>query len=118
QPAIAGNDAPPSLTPQERADLIRQWQGRTGRMTARSGWAQRTGTSVPIRLPDLLAKLQLTNEEVLQAVRRVLQWEDWLNAGHQSEVEALIGTAHQHLPGVAKHIRQAMNKLDALKGEM
>jgi RNA polymerase primary sigma factor len=118
QPASAGNDAPPSLTPQERADLIRQWQGRTGRTKAGRGLAKRPGTSVPTRLPDLLAKLQLTNEEVLQAVRRVLQWEDWLNAGHQSEVEALIGTAHQYLPGMAKQLRQAMNKLDALKGEM
>jgi RNA polymerase sigma factor (sigma-70 family) len=115
--AIAGDDAPPSLTPQQRADLIRQWQGRTGRKAGR-GRAKRPSTNVPTRLPDLLAKLQLTNEEVLQAVRRVLQWEEWLNGGHHSEVEALIGTAHQHLPGVVKQLRQAMNKLDALKGEM
>jgi RNA polymerase primary sigma factor len=33
-------------------------------------------------------------------------------------VETLIGSARQHLPGVAKQLRQAMNKLDALKGEM
>jgi RNA polymerase primary sigma factor len=118
RPASAGDDAPPSLTPQERADLIRQWQGRTGRMKAGRGLAKRPGTSVPTRLPDLLAKLQLTNEEVLQAVRRVLQWEDWLNDGHRSEVEALIGSAHQHLPWVGKQLRQAMNKLDTLKGEM
>jgi RNA polymerase sigma factor (sigma-70 family) len=109
---------PPSLTPQERADLIRQWQGRPGRLKAGRGLAKRPGTSVPTRLPDLLAKLQLTHEEVLQAVRRVLQWEDWWNAGHRSEVEALIGAAHQLLPGVGKQLRQAMNKLDALKGEM
>jgi RNA polymerase sigma factor (sigma-70 family) len=115
--AIAGDDTPPPLTPQQRADLIRQWQGRMGRKAGR-GRAKRPNPGVPTRLPDLLAKLQLTNEEVLQAVRRVLQWEEWLNAGHQSEVEALIGTAHQHLPGVVKQLRQAMNKLDALKGEM
>ena len=83
QSVSAGNDAPPSLTPQERADLIRQWQGRTGRTKAGRGLAKRPGMSVPTRLPDLLTKLQVTNEEVLQAVRRVLQWEDWLNTGHQ-----------------------------------
>jgi RNA polymerase sigma factor (sigma-70 family) len=115
---IIGDDAPPSLTSQERADLIRQWQGRTGRTKAGRALAKRPGTSVPTRLPDLLAKLQLTNEEVLQAARRVLQWEDWLNAGHRSKVEALIGAAHQHLLGVAKQLRQAMHKLDTLKGEM
>jgi RNA polymerase primary sigma factor len=115
--ATAGDDTPPSLTPQQRADLIRQWQGRTGRKAGR-GRAKRLSPGVPTRLPDLLAKLQLTNEEVLQVVRRVLQWEEWLNAGHQSEVEALIGTVHQHLPGVVKQLRQALNKLDVLKGEM
>jgi RNA polymerase primary sigma factor len=82
------------------------------------GRAKRPSLGVPTRLSEFLAKLQMTNEEVLQAVRRVLQWEEWLNAGHQSEVEALIGTAHQYLPGVVKQLRQAMDKLDALKGEM
>ena len=116
QPTSAGNDAPPSLTPQERADLIRQWQGRAGRTKAGRGLVKRPGTSVPTRLPDLLAKLQLTNEEVLQAVRRVLQWEDWLNTGHQAEVEVLIGTAHQHLPGVAKQLRQAHEQAGHTEG--
>jgi RNA polymerase sigma factor RpoD-like protein len=118
QTTTAGNDAPPSLTPQERAELIRQWQGRIGRTKAGRGLVKRAGTSVPTRLPDLLAKLQLTNEEVLQAVRRVLQWEDWLNSGDRSKVEVLIGPAHQQLPGVAKQLRQALSKLDTLKGEM
>jgi RNA polymerase primary sigma factor len=116
--AVAGNEAIPSLTPQERADLIRQWQGRTGRTKAARGLAKRPGTSVPIKLPELLGKLQLTSEEVLQVARRVLQWEDWLSAGHQAKVEALLGTAHQYLPGVAKQLRQSMHKLETLKGEM
>jgi RNA polymerase primary sigma factor len=115
--AIAGDSAPPLLTPQQRADLIRQWQGHMSRK-AGMGRAKRPSPGVPTRLSEFLAKLQMTNEEVLQAVRRVLQWEEWLNAGHQSEVEALIGTAHQYLPGVVKQLRQAMDKLDALKGEM
>ncbi|MGH8070683.1 MAG: sigma-70 family RNA polymerase sigma factor [Candidatus Entotheonellia bacterium] len=116
--AFAGDGAPPALTPQQRADLVRQWQGRTGRTPVGRGRAKCLTTSVPTRLPDLLAKLQLTNDEVQQAVRRVLQWEEWLKAGHQAEVEALIGKAHQQVPEVVKQLRQAQGKLDALKGEM
>jgi RNA polymerase sigma factor (sigma-70 family) len=116
--ALSGDGAPAALTPQQRADLIRQWQGRGGRTKACMGRGKRPPMSVPTRLPDLLAKLQLTNDEVQQAVRRVLQWEDWLKTGQQSEVEALIGKAHQHVCGVVKQLRQAQSKLDALKGEM
>jgi RNA polymerase sigma factor (sigma-70 family) len=115
--ALAGDGAPTALTPQQRADLIRQWQGRAGRTkAARRG--KRPTPGVPTRLADLLAKLQLTNDEVQQAVRRILQWEEWLKTGHHSEVEALIGKAHQYLPGVVNQLRQAQGKLDALKGEM
>jgi RNA polymerase primary sigma factor len=116
--AVAGDDEPPALTPQQRADLIRQWQGRTGRTKAGRGRAKRPTTSVPIRLPELLTKLQLTNDEVQQVVRRVLQWEGWLKTGHRSEVETRIGKAHQYVPELGKQLRQAQGKLDALKGEM
>jgi RNA polymerase primary sigma factor len=116
--ALAGNGSPAALSPQQRADLIRQWQGRGGRTKAGMGRGKRATTSVPTRLPDLLAKLQITNDEVQQAVRRVLQWEEWLKAGHQSEVEALIGKAHQYVTEVVKQLRQAQGRLDALKGEM
>src|SRR5215813_7765835 len=71
QTTIAGEDVPASLTPQERADLIGQWQGLPGRTKAGSGLVKRLGTNIPARLSDLLAKLQLTNEDVLQVVRRV-----------------------------------------------
>jgi RNA polymerase sigma factor (sigma-70 family) len=116
--APPGDAAPVVLSPQQRADLIRQWQGCNGRTKAGRGHGKRPGTSVPTRLPDLLAKLQLTNDEVQQAVRRVLQWEEWLKAGQQSEVEVLLGKAHQYLPEVVKQLRQAQGKLDRLKGEM
>ncbi len=116
--ALAGDVAATVLSPQQRADLIRQWQGCSGRTTAGRRRGKRPSTSVPIRLSDLLAKLQLTNDEVQQAVRRVLQWEEWLKAGQQSEVEALLGKAHQHVPEVVAQLRQAQGKLDTLKGEM
>jgi RNA polymerase primary sigma factor len=106
------------LTPQQRVDLIRQWQGRTSRTKAGRGRGKRPSTGAPTRLADLLAKLQLTNDEVQQAVRRVLQWDEWRKMGRQFEVEALIGKAYQLVPGVAKQLRQAQSKLDALKGEM
>jgi RNA polymerase primary sigma factor len=116
--ALAEDGAPPALTSQQRADLIRQWQGRTGRTKTGRERGKRPATGVPTRLPDLLAKLQLTNDEVQQAVRRLLQWEEWLKAGHQPKVEALIGKAYQQVPGVVKQLRQAQAKLDVLKGEM
>jgi len=115
---LSDGGAPSALTPQQRTELIGQWQGRTARTKASGGSAKHSTTSVPTRLPDLLAKLQLTNDEVQQAVRRVLQWEDWLQAGHQSEVEALLGKTHQVVPEVVKQLRQAQSKLEALKGEM
>jgi RNA polymerase primary sigma factor len=118
QTVCAGDAAPLALTSQQRAELIGEWQSRTGRTKAGNGPAKRPTTSVPSRLPDLLAKLQLTNDEVQQAVRRVLQWEAWLRAGRQAEVEALIGKAHQVVSEVARQLRQAQGKLDALKGEM
>jgi RNA polymerase sigma factor (sigma-70 family) len=113
---LVGDGAP--VAPQQRADLIRQWQGRRGRTKAGMGRGKRPTMSVPTRLPELLAKLQLTNDEVQQVVRRVLQWEEWLKTGQQAEVEALIGKAYQHVLGVGKQLRQAQGKLDALKGEM
>jgi RNA polymerase sigma factor (sigma-70 family) len=111
-------DAPPALTPQQRTEIIGQWQGRTARPKTGNGSAKHPTTSVLTGLPDLLVKLQLTNDEVQQAVRRLLQWEEWLQAGHQTEVEALIGKAHQVLPEVVKQLCQAQRKLDSLKGEM
>jgi RNA polymerase sigma factor (sigma-70 family) len=118
QTVLVGDGAPAPLTPQQRTEIIGQWQGRTTRTKA-GGWsAKDLTTSVPSRLPDLLVKLQLTNDEVQQVVRRVLQWEEWLQAGHKSEVEAQIGKVHQVVLDVVKQLRQAQNKLDALKGEM
>jgi RNA polymerase primary sigma factor len=116
--ALSGNGDLTPLTPQQRADLIRQWQGLASRTKAGKGQGKRSLASAPSRLPELLAKLHLTNDEVQHAVRRVLQWEEWLRKGHQAEVEALIGRAHQHLAGIVKQLRQAQGKLDALKGEM
>jgi RNA polymerase sigma factor (sigma-70 family) len=118
RPSLPGESAPPTLTPQERADLIRQWQSHNGRTKFGRERGGRPATGIPTRLPDLLAKLQLTNDEVQQAVRRVLQWDEWLKAGLQSEVEAMIGRAHQRLTAIAKLLRQGQAKLDALKGEM
>jgi RNA polymerase primary sigma factor len=115
---FAGDGAFPTLTPQQRVDFIREWQGRTGRMKASRGLGKRQTIGVPSRLPDLLAQLQLTNDEVQQAVRRVLLWDEWLKAGRQSAVAALLGKTHRQLPAVAKQLRQAQAKLDALKGEM
>jgi len=82
------------------------------------GTGQAPGHECSTRLPDLLPNYNWANEEVAAGRPTRAAGEDWLNAGHQSEVEALIGTAHQHLPGVAKQLRQAMNKLDTLKGKM
>jgi RNA polymerase sigma factor (sigma-70 family) len=119
EPTSAPRDvAPVVLSPQQRADLIRQWQVCSVRAKAGRGQGKRPNTSVPTRLPDLLAKLQLTNDEVQQAVRRVLRWEERLKAGQQSEVEALLGKALQFVPEVVKQLRQAQSKLDTLKGEM
>jgi RNA polymerase sigma factor (sigma-70 family) len=115
---LAGDGAPAALSPQQRADLIRQWQGYNGRTKVGRGRAKGPSSSVPTRLSDLLAKLQLSNDEVQQAVRRVLQWEEWLNAGQLAEVEALLGKARQCVPEVVKQLRQAQGKLDTLKGEM
>jgi RNA polymerase sigma factor (sigma-70 family) len=113
-----GESPPPTLTSLERADFIRRWQGHSGRTRAGRERGAHPVTGIPTRLPDLLAKLQLTNDEVQQAVRRVLQWDDWLKTGLQSKVEALIGRAHQQVTGVARRLRQGQTKLDALKGEM
>jgi RNA polymerase sigma factor (sigma-70 family) len=118
QTVLAGDGAPTALTPQQRTEIIGQWQGRTARTKA-GGWsAKDSRVNVPNRLADLLVKLQLTNDEVQQVVRRVLQWEERLQAGYKSEVETLIGKVHQTVLGVVKQLRQAQNKLDALKGEM
>jgi RNA polymerase primary sigma factor len=63
-------------------------------------------------------KLQLTGEEIQQAVRRVLQWDDWLAAGRHADVGAVLGKASMQVPPVAKQLRQAQGKLDILKGAM
>jgi RNA polymerase sigma factor (sigma-70 family) len=118
QQVLAGDNTPSTLTPEQRTEIIGQWQWCTTRTKTGGGSAKYSTPSVPTRLPDLLAKLQLTKDEVQQAVRRALQWEDWQQTGRQSEVEALIGKAHQLLPQVVKQLRQAQSKLDALKGEM
>jgi RNA polymerase sigma factor RpoD-like protein len=110
--------SPPTLTPQERADLIRQWQGQNGRPKSGRDRARFPDPGMTIRLHGLLVKLHLTNDEVQQAVRRVLQWDDWLKTGRESAVEALIGRAQHRITEVAKQLRQGQAKLDALKGEM
>jgi RNA polymerase primary sigma factor len=115
---FSGDGGHQTLTPQQRVDLIRQWQGRISRTKAGRGRGKRPSTGAPTRLADLLPKLQCTNDEVQQAVRRVLQWDEWRKMGRQFEVEGLIGKAYQLVPGVAKQLRQAQGKLDALKGEM
>jgi RNA polymerase sigma factor RpoD-like protein len=112
------NNSPPLLTPQERADLIGQWQMHCGRPKTHKERGKRPTLDVPIPLPELLIKLQLTNDEIQQAVRRVLQWDDWLRIGRQSEVEALIGKTHHQLAEATKQLRQGQRKLDGLKGEM
>jgi RNA polymerase sigma factor RpoD-like protein len=116
--ASPGEVVPPALTPQQRVDLIRQWQARPKRAKVDRGLGKRPAQSFPTRLPDLLMKLQLTSDEVQQAVRRVLQWEEWMRAGRQPAVEDLLGKAYLQVPAVAKQLRQAQAKLDALKGEM
>jgi len=118
QTGLAGDDAPCPLTPQQRTEIIGQWQGLTTRTKVGGGSVRHLTTSVPTRLPEILIKLQLTNDEVQQAIRRVFQWEDWLQAGQPSKVEALIGKAHQVVSEVVKQLRQAQSKLEALKGEM
>jgi RNA polymerase sigma factor (sigma-70 family) len=118
QISAPGEGSPSMLTPQERADVIRQWQGHTGRTKAGRERGRRAGFANPIRLPDLLVKLQLTNDEVQLATRRVLQWDDWLRTGRQFEVDALIGRAHYQVTEIAKRLRHGQAKLDSLKGEM
>src|SRR6266511_2662808 len=113
-----GEAVPPALSPQQRVDLIRQWQARPRRTKVDPGRGKRPVMIFPHRLPDLLMKLQLTSDEVQQAVRRVLQWDEWMKVGRQAEVEALIGKVYQQVATVAKQLRQAQAKLDALKGEM
>lgn len=110
--------SPPTLTPQERADVIRQWQGHMGRTRAGRERGRRVGSANPIRLADLLVKLQLTNDEVQQASRRVLQWDDWLHTERRFEVDALIGRAHCQVTEIATRLRHGQAKLDTLKGEM
>jgi RNA polymerase primary sigma factor len=107
-----------TITPEQRAKLIRQWQARSNRTTTGRGRGQRHVPGLPARLADLLSKLQLTGEEIQQAVRRVLQWDDWLQAGRGAEVEALVGKLAAQVPMVAAQLRQAQATLDALKGEM
>jgi len=79
---------------------------------------KRSSPNAPAKFPELLAKLQLTIDEVEQAVRRVLQWDEWLKSGQQADVEALVGRAWGQITPLARQLKQAQAKLDALKGEM
>jgi RNA polymerase primary sigma factor len=108
----------PTLSPQQRAEVIRQWQKHDGRARAGRGRSTRSADNPPSRLHDLLVKLQLSSEEVYLAVRRVLQWDQWLQGGRQSDVEALIGKMTAQVPAAATQLRQAQAQLDQLKGEM
>jgi RNA polymerase primary sigma factor len=118
QSPAQGEGIPPTLSPQQRAEIIRQWQKHDGR--ARAGRSRSKGSVVnpPSRLHDLLIKLQLSSEEVYLAVRRVLQWDQWLQDGRQVDVEALIGKMAMQVPSAAMQLRQAQAQLDRLKGEM
>jgi RNA polymerase primary sigma factor len=109
---------PLALTPEERAKLIRQWQTRNNRTKTRRVRGKRSAANFSSRPTDLLMKLQLTGEEIQQAVRRVLQWDDWLAAGRHADVGAVLGKASMQVPTVAKQLRQAQGKLDILKGAM
>lgn len=112
-------DAPPlALTPEQRAKLIRQWQTRSNRTKTSRGRSQHPAAGPWTRPADLLTKLQLTGEEIQQAVRRILQWDDWLKAGRHADVAAILGKASAQVPSAAKQLRRAQAKLDALKGEM
>jgi RNA polymerase primary sigma factor len=109
---------PNDLTPQERADLIRQWQTRAGRTITGRTRAKRCSLNTPPKFLDLLTKLQLTHDEIEQAVRRILQWEEWLKADRQAEVEALVGRVCSQVPALGRQLRQAQANHDTLKGEM
>jgi RNA polymerase primary sigma factor len=113
-----GEGVPLTLSPQQRAEFIRQWQKHHGRTRASRGHSKRSAASPPSRLRDLLVKLQLSSEEVYLAVRRVLQWDQWLHDGRQGDVEALIGKMTPQVPAAAAQLRQAQAQLDNLKGEM
>jgi RNA polymerase primary sigma factor len=108
----------PTLSPQQRAEVIRQWQKHDGRARAGRGRSTRSVVNPPSRLHDLLVKLQLSSEEVYLAVRRVLQWDQWLQEGRESDVEALIGKMAGQVPAAATQLRQAQAQLDRVKGEM
>jgi RNA polymerase primary sigma factor len=108
----------PTLSPQQRAEVIRQWQKHDGRARAGRGRSPRSAVNPPSRLHDILVKLQLSSEEVYLAVRRVLQWDQWLQEGRQSDIEALIGKMAAQVPAAAMQLRQAQAQLDHLKGEM
>lgn len=113
-----GQTPPPGLTPQQSADRIRQWHMRARRAKAGRAHAKRSVSNPPTKFPDLLATLQLTNDEVQQAVRRVLLWGEWLNAGRQADVEPLIGRAWRLVSPLARRLMQVQATLDGLKGEM
>jgi RNA polymerase sigma factor (sigma-70 family) len=113
-----GEGVPPILSPQQRAEVIRQWQKHHGRARAGRSRGNRSPAGPPSRLHDLLVKLQLSSEEVYLAVRRVLQWDQWLQDGRQRDVEGLLGKMALHVPAAATQLRQAQAQLDSLKGEM
>lgn len=106
------------LSPHQRAALIRQWQTHGSRTKTGRTLGQRSTANGPAKFPELLAKLQLTDDEVQQAVRRVLRWAEWLKEGRQSEVAAQLGRAWRQVPSLARQLKQAQAKLEALKGEM
>jgi len=113
-----GEGLPPTLSPPQRAEIIRQWQKYHGHARAGRGRSKRSVASPPSRLHDLLVKLQLSSEEVYLAVRRVLQWDQWLQNGRQGNVEALIGKLVLQVPAAATQLRQAQAQLDRVKGVM
>jgi RNA polymerase primary sigma factor len=115
---MQGEGVPPTLSPQQRAEIIRQWQKHDGRASAGRGRGKRSKASPPSRLHDLLAKLQLSSEEIYLSVRRVIQWDQWLQNGRRGEVEALLGKMALHVPAAATQLRQAQAQLDHLKAEM
>jgi RNA polymerase sigma factor RpoD-like protein len=108
----------PTLTPLERAELIRRWQIESGRTKLYKERGKRPLPDLPRQLPALLTALQMTNDEIQQAVRRILQWDEWLKAGRQAEVEALLGKAYQQVPEAAERLHHGQAKLETLKGEM
>ncbi|MBI3327224.1 MAG: sigma-70 family RNA polymerase sigma factor [Nitrospinae bacterium] len=113
-PPAGGRPGISALTPQQRADLIRQWQTRAGRSMTGRVRGKHVTRNTPLKFSELLVKLQLTDNYVEQAVRRVLQWEERLKAGR----ETLVGRAWRQISPLARRLKEAQGELDTTKGEM